>query len=249
VKILLIGSNSFIGKYLKQFLKKRYELTVISKLSNYPFFFNLNFPHNIKINLKKYDLIIYLPFLKQSNKATFYKQYYSLLKILNLKNKNTNFIFFSTFNATIKYKYSYSYTKSKLEKLVLSYGGNVLKVAFVYDNNNKHSLNKFISVINILRIIPCFIPDYKINVININSLIKKVNKIINQNINRREILLTDEKINFYLFLRKLYFFNYSRKIFMLPVPRVLSNFFLSFILKKISKNMFLRFKNLEETDV
>ena len=248
MKILLIGSNSFIGKYLEQFFKRKYELTSINKLSHHPFFFNLNFPYNIKINLKKFDLIIYLPFLKLGDKKTFYKQYYSLLKILNLKKKNTNFIFFSTLNATTTYKYSYSYTKSKLEKLVLSYGGNVLKVAFVYDKNNKHSLNKFISIINTLRVIPRFIPDYKINVIYIKSLIKKIDKIINQNKKRRKILVTDERINFYLFLKKLYFFCYSRKIFTIPVPRVLNNFFLSFIIKKINKNMFLRFKNLQDSN-
>ena len=97
-KILIFGSNGFLGHYTYNFLKKK-KLQVIKIPKKLSTLYKLN---------KKIDIILHFAGSSKANKDSFYKNIIITLKVLNFikkkSNKNTILFFFSSTNIYKKKK-------------------------------------------------------------------------------------------------------------------------------------------------
>lgn len=269
MNILILGSKSFIGRYIFDQLKKKFNIFTLNsyfdevdilKLNNREFV-EKYFNHlNTKI-----DVIINLIYIHKNNLNDELNLNLNLVdKICFFVNqKKIRIIHISSVNSSGSNRDNkYSYTKSSLEKKIIGTDRyTILRLSTVIfkdkDNNfiggrNGNSLNVFNFFIKKLRIFPLINNgDFTHTVCFLNDLDKFIDILI-----RKELFL-NERINFftgqYITLKQLIRFfskSYNLRIYFLNIPNVIIQ-----CLVNISKILDLKFiseqklKNLLEQNI
>lgn len=179
LKILITGSNGFIGKNLKLFLKEQKKIKIIS----------FNKEHNLSQLfeiVKKVDFIFHLAGLNRSdNAADFHSSNTNLTKILceavRKCNQKIPIVFTSSIQANFDTPYGAS--KKKAEDLLLDLNKNfqipvhIFRLPNIFGKWSKPNYNSVVATFcyNIIREIPINIEDENkvIELIHVDDVIKK----------------------------------------------------------------------------
>ena len=252
MNILIVGSNSFIGKNLTKKLKKNNKVFSTSKNSKNKYYLDLNYPQNMKLNLEEIDMILYLAYLKKENKKNFQNQLFSIKKIVKLKKFKTKILFFSTIAPSLSEKFSYSFTKYVIEKKILKNNGSVIRMGYVYNNRTIVKPNimlKFLKILDICHCIPVIYPQYRVYTTNLNALTDIItNMISNKNFSRLIYIIIDKKTKkLNRFLQTL-LTNKTNSFNLIKISRNLSDLFFNFFVKLLSRKTYNKYMNLKKSN-
>ncbi len=184
-KILISGSNGFIGSYFYDKFSKEHDVYKLNyKLGS------KNFIDGIKKQLPncEIDIYIHLAF----NKKSISKNYHFinvdsltiLYSILEKKYKNFTFFYMSSLNVFLeKYYDKYTYTKLAAENKIYKFNNvKIIRIPLVISDKSEgdiYKLSKYVNIIPFISLVP-----HKgsiINYIKIDYLISKLSEIISSN--------------------------------------------------------------------
>jgi UDP-2-acetamido-2,6-beta-L-arabino-hexul-4-ose reductase len=193
LKVLITGSNGFIGKNLKLFLKERKDIELIS--------FNKGHHLSSLIEIiKKVDFIFHLAGINRSdNDDDFYKGNADFTKILCETIKKTNCKIPIIYTSSIKANQNtpYGISKRNAEELLLDLNRNfkvpiyIFRLPNVFGKWCKPNYNSVVATFcnNIIREIPINIVDENntIEMVYIDDVIKKLLKLLDNSIKKINI--------------------------------------------------------------
>lgn len=233
-------------------LKKKNNIISTSKNYKAKNIFNLNDPSSIKLDLKKIDLILYLPYLKREKKIDFQNQIQAIKKLIQLKKTKTKILLFSTIYPNLKNKFSYSYTKYFIEKEILKNDGTIIRMGFVYNNKKKIKKNIVYYLAKIFiffSIMPITNPEYKIYTTNLDLFANIVARMIAKNKFKKFIyIIIDKKRMKIRDLFKTLLNNGKNNFSLIKFPRNLIDLFFKTFVKFFSKKIYNKYINLIESE-
>ena len=228
-KIIITGSNGFIGKHVSDYFKKKKYRTLELSSS--------------KKNIKNWKLGQSLPVKKLDNTIILHFAFdlKSLKKGLNLKRNNnykytvelsdqiekykdSKFFFISSQTANKKAKSLYGKIKFLIEnKIILNKNTKIIIPGFVYHKNDSKIV---IALKKILRFKFFPIIDYKnnLNPIHINDFCEALEKIILDKKNRKYYLGSIKPINFKRFIKHVCRDNNIQEPYFIYIPLFILNF-------------------------
>ena len=181
-KILISGSNGFIGRHFFENLSKDYEVYRLNLRFN-----KKSFSEEVEkqLPMSKIDIYFHLSFDKRIISTNYRFINIDCLKIiydiLKKRYKDYQFFYISSLNVLLE-KYYDKYTKTKLEaeKKIFSYKNiKIIRVPLVISKKNEGDISKLSKYVNIIPLIS-LVP-YKgsiINYITIDYLITKLPNIL-----------------------------------------------------------------------
>ena len=247
-KILITGSNGFIGKNLNKSLRSRFNIIPVYK----------------KDIIKKNHLIsrdIYavihcggLAHTKDKKLTNFYKaNYLYTKKLINLclKTRMKHFIFLSTVNIDFSTKnnlidkknFPYAYTKKKTEDLLLNLKNKkfklcILRLPLVYGHGVKGNLKSLINIVKKNVPLPFKKIQSRKTILSITNLISFIILILESKIKKKIIYISDKETkSVHQIIRQLIKFNKEKNIFFYLPKSLLKLIFFIFLKKNTFNNL------------
>lgn len=165
IKILLTGSNSFLGKQVKnKLLKEGYILNCLirkhksskGRVNNIKF--DINDKKTIENTIKDSDYIIHMASITKADDKEIYKVNVGYTKTLvefSKKYSIKKFIYISSSNVSTNFKDNYTISKKKAEIIVKTLENYIiLRPTILYGPGDNRYINKFINLIKNFRIVP-----------------------------------------------------------------------------------------------